>query len=77
MENKKVSVQLHTPILIEVKTGQSQHVFNISGTISFWHQGGFVLKAEDLKSEKGEKLDPLSSEIFLPFHKVDHMMILA
>lgn len=77
MEGKKVSVQLHTPILIEVKIGQSQHVFQLTGNISFWDDGGFALQLQEIKSEKGEILNPISSSLFLPFHKVDHIMILS
>lgn len=76
MQNKKVTVKLHTPILIESKDKQSQHVFQLNGKISIWTEGGFVIEAEDLKSEKGERVHPTSSSIFLPFYKVDHMMVL-
>lgn len=81
MENEKVEVLLHTPILLPdedeaKKNPYLEPVLKIRGVLKQLAEAGLVLEVQECLTEKNLKLKPPYKILFLPHHKIDHFYLL-
>ena len=80
MKGKKVEITLHTPIFIEVADESSgrktEAVSKLRAQVNEANEGGLLLEILEMRNERAQKLSPPDSQMFLPFHKIDHLFVL-
>ena len=82
MKDKNVEVLLHTPLLViatrdEIKTKPVlENVLRLTGKILNEESAGILLAVKTIGSDKTIEKNPPFAEIFIPFHKIDHIIVL-
>ena len=80
MKGKKVRIQLHTPINMEVPEESNKEkphdetFFGVNGVITEWRDSGVELEGHDFFNERGQKVTLPNCTLFIPFHKIDHIL---
>lgn len=81
MKGEKVEISLHTPILIEAHyegggVSKGEAVTRILAQVSEVLEAGLFLEVQKMFTERSHNVEPPHSQLFLPFHKIDHLFVL-
>lgn len=81
MEDKKIQIQLHTPILLAStedakKFPKSEAVVTITGRVTKMLSGGILLDVIEFKNERGQQIASNHAQVMIPFHKIDHCFVI-
>ena len=81
MKDQNVEILLQTPLLViasreEVRArALIENIFKISGKIIEENSAGVLVSVKSIVSEKTTDKNPPFSQIFIPFHKIDHIIL--
>ena len=80
MQGKNIQVHLFTPILLTGRIPDSDEavslqVVRLDGGLKEFHDGGILVEVRQAFAERAQVLAPQEKMIFLPFHKVDHILL--
>ena len=82
MKDQNVEVLLQTPLLVTASKEETrarpvlENIFRLHGKILEENQSGVLLSVKSIGSEKTVDKNPPFAQIFIPFHKVDHIIFL-
>ena len=82
MKDQNVEVLLQTPLLAiapreEIRARPVlENIFKLSGKILEENSSGVLLAVKSIGSEKTVDKNPPFSQVFIPFHKIDHIIVL-
>ncbi len=81
MKDQNVEVLLNTHLLSissredgKTRAG-SEQIFRLIGKVLQENAGGIVLAVKSVGSEKGMEKDSSQSTLFIPYHKIDHVIL--
>ncbi|MCB0326085.1 MAG: hypothetical protein KDD52_00550 [Bdellovibrionales bacterium] len=81
LDNQKVEIFLQTPLfqIRYMKDGEEksflENTVRVSGTIEKSHEAGLILQVEEMSNLKERLRDFPFQTIFLPFSKIDFMVL--
>ncbi len=82
MRDKNVEILLQTPLLVITTRDQIrekpvlENILRVQGKIIEETNAGIRLSVKSVGSERLLEKAPHFSEVFIPFHKIDHIIIL-
>ncbi len=80
MKDRQVEILLQTPLLVisdrEVLKQKPvlEHVIRVIGKIAHENTAGILIEVKTIGSERALDRSPPWKEIFIPFHKIDHVV---
>ena len=81
MKDQSVEILLQTPLLViapreEIRARPVlENIFKLSGKILEEYSAGVLISVKSIGSEKVTDKNPPFSEVFIPFHKIDHIIL--
>jgi hypothetical protein len=82
MKDQNVEVLLQTPLLSiapreEIRSRPIlENIFKLSGKILEENSAGVLISVKSIGSEKSTDKNPPFSQVFIPFHKIDHIILI-
>jgi hypothetical protein len=80
MKDQNVEILLQTPLLMIAPREELrarpvlESIFRVSGKILEENASGVLLSVKSVGSEKAVDKNPPFSQVFIPFHKIDHII---
>ncbi|MFO1518634.1 MAG: hypothetical protein U1F57_03055 [bacterium] len=80
MKDQNVEVLLNTPLLSTATREEIRsrpildNILKLNGKIVQEYEAGVLMTVKSIGSEKGTDKNPPFSQVFVPFHKVDHII---
>lgn len=81
MKDQIIEILLHTPLLTLAEREQIrdkpvlENILRIGGKVIAENNGGIQIQVKWIGSDKQVEKSPPFSVLFIPFHKIDHVLV--
>ncbi len=81
MKDKNVEILLQTPLLVITSREEIrekpvlENILRVLGKVSEVSEAGVQVQVKSIASERFMEKNPHFSEIFIPYHKIDHIIV--